>query len=454
MKHNISAVAIGLIAAALVGCGGGGSSNSGGGSSSSSSTPSTTPFKITITDGQNLRVLSAPRGQQFTYQLDINNSGLDITEVSGCGLNTASVQTRIGGYTYLGWTPTADCDVTIKYHEPLATGKFVSLQVSGYGSALSTIEIGNIYVPNSKPLNIPLELSPGYAATGFGCDGRIERGAYIVDAVSENCSVDIQVAPEIGQKSHSVQVNFSGEPGGKSGSVTYDVIAGSVFYPDLGIASGFEPVVASTCESWATQSFIAKSDCTINVSVKLKDGYSIIAYAGDNDTYSTYVPSNNFYGRVNKYLASRPGDLAVMSIIPEPGFTLSHVDGCKADNDQISIHERTDYYGSHGVRDCAVIVETNPSDRMRTTDVDLFFAWDRKADPLEGNVTVERLPNAWNFVRLSDYGVNINNLRVQSYSWGTQIGNCGDFVVLNSDTVLLPPITSSAARCGLEVIPN
>lgn len=456
----------------LVGCGGGSSGSKGGSSSSpsqggSSSSPVVQHHVIDVVDGGFAREFQVKAGDQLQYILDRAFDGVQVSSVSGCGQTAASVFERLG-MRNISWVPTSNCKLEISYSRAVADGNFVTLKIDGYGSYLKDLGVDLIYVDKGKVLSLPLSLKPGYEARGFGCGGSFVPGGYVTSAIEEDCEIELSLMPIMKDQSVKIHVNFDGSLGGQSGSETLEVIGASSIALDMGNSIGFVPVVTGNCPTGRfydvggiPQGQLAitaprSGECTLSVSYVVAPDHKIVAFVGESDGYRSYV-TRDFYTlalRRGTHLALASGQSGVIRVIPNPGFSIGNVDGCRADNRAVPTHFRTGYFGdeNHGVSDCAVSVEVLAGQQVPTTDVEVRFQWDLPADPKVGNIKLPRLNSAWKVVNFADIGVS-DQASAVSYS-APGLAPCHGLIAINRNYFLLGPVLGNDARCGVELQRN
>lgn len=461
-----SVVGIFVVALCMTGCGGGSSGGSSTGGSSSSSgggTPVWQSVTVNVQDGDLTRPYQAVKGERFQYVLDSANAAVDVKSISGCGLSNGSITHNLLGQRQLAWVASENCSLEISYDHREAKGSFVDVVLEGYGSALGDWGVDLIYVEHGTSLSIPLGLKGGYQASGSGCGGNVVDGKFVADTVVDDCTVHLFVSPVDAGSAVTIDVSYS-EPSPLRGRQQLRVVGPNSFVLDTGNLLGHVPVVSGTCETGSLfehhgipdgiiRVFAPRDACQIHFDYKPLSDASLVAYVEPSDAFRSYI-ATDYHGagiRAGDELYLPPGGTGILKIIPNPGFSLVDVDGCKADNGDSPLDVRTAYFGSenHKVRDCAVRVEHTPSEIVTTREVAISFEWDRPDDISKGNVSIARMLSAWNVIDFKSIGVQHRAFPIQPNV--PKVRPCQGIVMIDDTSFLLGPVTSSDALCVVEL---
>lgn len=450
-----------VVAMCMTGCGGG--SSGGSSSSSGGGAPVGQSITVNVQDGDLTWSYQAVKGERFQYALDAANAAVDVKSISGCGLSDGSITYDLLGQRQLAWVASENCSLEINYDHSEAKGSFVDVVLEGYGSALGDWGVDLVYVEHGMSLSIPLGLKEGYQASGSGCGGNVVDGKFVTDTVVDDCTVHLFVSPVDAGSAVTIDVSYS-EPSPLRGREQLRVVGSNSFELDTGNLLGHVPVVSGTCETdWLFEHqgipdgiievFAPRDGCQIHFDYKPVSDATLVAYVEPSDAFRSYI-ATDYHGagiRAGHELYLPPGGTGILKIIPNPGFSLVDVDGCKADNGDSPLDVRTAYFGSenHGVRDCAVRVEHSPSEILTTRDVAISYEWDRPDDMSKGNVLIPRMLSAWNVIDFKSIGVQHGAFPIQPNV--PKVRPCQGIVMIDDTSFLLAPVTSSDALCVIEL---
>lgn len=458
--RTISVITLSLL---ISGCGGGsgGSSSPSNtatstGSSSSSSSPTTpSTVKIDINDGTISSRMEGRAGSKLQYTLNDIYSSISVKNISGCGLDMQALETIVKGYRLFNVIPTSDCEINITYDLPEANGALVAVEETGYGGSL---HVDYVYVGQGKSLTLPVTTENGYIAEISGCAGTLSGNTYRMDEVTSNCTIEARFSPADPGKTVTVHVNYSGGDGGKKGSETYKLAAGYPVKIDMFNSWGYEAVTHGSCEAGvpkdnqgvinAAYHFTPTRDCELSVDYALAKNHSLVAYVNEDVTYRVI---NGTYGsnaeeRKGRFIATEQDQWAYLDILPIPGYKISHIDGCQADNDKLPIHQRTLYPRNHTISNCTVKVETAAISNYEEQRIDVLVldenAW--------GEVTfsVPKIPSAWSVFELERFEKSFAVI-IHRDNQGP-LKACGRIKLVDRWVLVAPDNTPDLA-CGLQV---
>jgi hypothetical protein len=340
-----------MIIAALAGCGGsGGSSSNGGGDQRGdiSDRPidgREAEYTITVVEhiGENTFYKEVNAFEGFPMEFELIGAQTDeyflgnfeIGNIDGCG----GVRRLYDGDDSIWETVNnvpGNCTIKVEYSLTRTDlPHLIDVDITGYGASISPLHLS---ASQGKPAYFFLNVKDGYDASVSGCGGRRADDQYIVDSVSEDCTVNVSTSPT------------------SDGALTISTTAmqGAVVYPESALVNmgdevsftikhgaGFDTVVTG-CNGELSEGVYtvqAQSSCNINVEAYPKNNAPIISVETTDD-YPVILTVQTRQGEDYQYTVSEAPYVALTDDIsmiqaelkrPSQSIIVSS-EGCNARN--------------------------------------------------------------------------------------------------------------------------